>query len=364
MIFCSYKIVSGILLLESLIIPLPAIVNGSVVSVTKDVFLEDREDAMVPENVHYVRKNQRVGRIRYHFEDDNSQNGSADATDLNSSAPFASNPTLHRCSHVVVIGVGTSMTVEQYDILASNMVTGTSIVVVITNHNVNGIVKTSARLYAYLINAVYDQLEELMPICSLQSMNSADTFTSATTTASTTTTKKEKKFIVGGHSASGKAAFEACQKFLFDFQPLAFFGIDPYPVLPSNEEPLLQLPALFWGLTTTTCFVNVQTAAMSAYQLSSSAYGRVLYAIDNANNHHITHCVFTDHGCGIGSIVVCPTNATTFGWVYDAVANSLHAYLNALETKQQFQRVIFELNQTKVGDVILLVNEDSPITKP
>jgi hypothetical protein len=368
MTYYTYRIVSGLLLLESLIIRLPAIVHGSVVSTTKDVFLEDHQDAKASETFQSIRRDRRVGRIRYHFEDNNyNQTDSAEKIDLDTgtSTFFSIKSTLYPCSHVVVIGVGTSMTVEDYDILARKIVNGTSIVVIVTNHNVNGILKSSARRYACLINAVYDQLEELVPICSLQSITTAGTITSATTTSTTTTTtsKKEKNFIVGGHSSSGQAAFDASQKYLFDFQPLAFFGLDPYPVTPSNEELRLQIPALFWGLRTTTCFVHVQTAAMGAYQLSLSDSGRVLYAIDNTHNE-ITHCVFTDHGCGIGPIIVCPTERTTFGWVYDAVANSLHAYLHALETKQEFQRDMFELTQTKVGDVMLLVNEDASVAKP
>jgi hypothetical protein len=350
MLFCACRIVSGLLLLESLIIVVPVIVNGSVISVTRDVFLKDHKDAVVSKTLDNVRRTKKVGRIRYHYEDNNNRTYSADTTDLGTSVFFASYSPLCPCSHVVVIGVGTSMAVKDYDILAQTIVRGTSVVVVVTNHNVNGIVKSSARQYAYLINAIYDQLEELVPICSIVSRNRASTFT-------------KTKFIVGGHSSSGQAAFDASQNHLFDFRPVAFFGLDPYPISFSNEEPLLQLPSLFWGFTKTTCFVNVRTAALGAYQLSSSDYGRVLYAIDNTHNHQITHCVFTDHGCGIGSFVVCPSNATAFGWVYDAVAISLQVYLHVLDTKQLFERDMFELTETKVGDVILFVNEDASVAQ-
>jgi hypothetical protein len=313
---------------------LPLVVDGSIVSVTKDVLFQadgDWESGNISETAstkQHIRRNKRVGRIRYHYDDTRSE--------MNPVA-FESNFSL-TCSHVVMEGVGTSMTVDQYDKIAAQIVTGTSFVFITTNHNVNGIVKTSATQYATLINAIYKQLEELVPVCA-----------------------GTKKFIVGGHSSSGQAAFEAVQNNLLQFEPFAFFALDPYQIIPSRDQAQLQLPALYWGLTSTTCFVNAKSAAMGAYQQSSPEHGRILYAIDNdprdANNSQTTHCVFTDHGCGVASIIVCPTKAT-FDWVYESVATSLQIFLRALDTNKEFQNEMFKLPTTDSGAVLLHVNEE------
>lgn len=165
--------------------------------------------------------------------------------------------------------------------------------------------------------------------------------------------------IVGGHSSSGRAAFEATRQQLFEFVPMAFFGLDPYQISPTTADDssnFLSLPALYWGLRKTTCLVNVEKAAWAAYMLTSAkSGGKVLYAIDNDGNS-ITHCVFTDRGCGMGPFVVCPTRIT-FSWLYESVARSLHSFINALENSQEFTSDIFQLPETLSGKVLLYVND-------
>jgi hypothetical protein len=308
-------------------------VNGCVVSVTKDVEqdVENTHDRngynhSAGEKNHY----RRIGRIRYHYDDDGPYGSSKD--------PLSSH---HSCSHVVVTGVGTSMSVDQYDKIAAQIVTGTSIVFVVSNHNVNGLAKTSAEQYARLLNNIHDHLNEiLVPVCQSQ-------------------IDAKKHIVIGGHSSSGQAAFEAAQSTLLNFQPLAFFGLDPFQISPSTiatHKPLY-LPALYWGLTETTCFVNVEAAALGAYSLTSPHVGgKVLYSIVNKDKD-TTHCVFTDHGCGMGIIVVCPTEMGS-EWVYEAVAQSLQMFLKALDSEHKFERQFFELPRTKSGQVVLHVNEE------
>ena len=235
------------------------------------------------------------------------------------------------------------MTVDQYDKIAAQIVTGTSVVVVVCKHNVNGIVKTSATQYARLINAINARLSKiLVPVCS-------------------NTTRSNTHVVIGGHSSSGQAAFEAMQNDLYTFEPLAFFGLDPFQISPStiHSHHSMPLPSLYWGLTETTCFVNVEKAATGAYRLTDPTMGgKVLYSIDNKKDKAVTHCIFTDHGCGMGAIVVCPATQSESKWVHQAVAKSLHNFLLALKDGNEFERKLFELPVTASGEVQLHVNEE------
>lgn len=255
----------------------------------------------------------RIGQIKYHYE-------------------TTANPS--QCSFVLVIGVGTSMGVDDYDNIAGRISQGTSIVVVIANHQ--RFVKTSASKYARLTNELWHQLEELIPVCD----------------------SSTARIILGGHSASGQAALEGIQTDLFQFPPAAFVGFDPYQITATtmeNKTLPAYLPTLSWGFSDTTCFVQVDQAALGAYRLSSSEGGRVLYSIDNSNNG-ITHCVFTDDGCGMFVFTVCATDKS-FDWIYTSVAESIHRFVDALDAKDEFTRDMFELSYTGVT-VRVYVNED------
>jgi hypothetical protein len=241
------------------------------------------------------------------------------------------------------------MSVGDYDKLAVHVASTLSIVVVISNHNVNGIVMTSSSKYAELVNQLHLQLDQLIPPCSYHK-----NFT-------VTNEEKGKKFIIGGHSASGQAAFEAVQKRLFHFDPVAFFGLDPYQISGEtiDEDTPLELPALYWGLTETTCFVDVKKAALGAYKLTAvEAGGRVLYAIRNSQNQ-MKHCVFTDRGCGVGVFVVCSTKKNIYDWIYESVAMSVQLFVEALLGTRDWSMEHFELPVTKSGQVLLHLNNNT-----
>lgn len=354
MMSCLQRIIPLVVLLGTQIAILtpPVVVNGSIVSLTKDVFQRDKEekdpeyngDRTSSEIQHYVRgRHPRVGRIRYHYDDS-----------------FRDASESRRCTHIIIVGVGTAMTVDQYDGIAEHIVTNSSTVYITSNHNMNGIVKASAIQFADLINAIYEQLEVLVPICS-STANTSYVANDGNHILPRISSTKAKLFIVGGHSSSGQAAFEAVQKDLLQFHPFALLGLDPYQISPPHgTAPLLPLPSLFWGFTTTTCFVHVESAARGAYQQSSPEFGRVLYAIDNRPDtirSHMTHCVFTDHGCGAASIIVCPTQSS-FDWVYDSVAQSVRQFIGALDSEEPFRSELFELPRTTSGDIALHVNDD------
>ena len=305
------------------------VVNGSVISESKYVMEEIKEPTYYLKH-HNNGQKKLVGQIRYHYDDHDDD----------------ASKHLPSCSYVMVIGVGTSMSVSEYDKLSHQIVTGTSIVMIISNHNVGGLVKTSSDQYSKLLNAINEQLHDLVPACTVNNNENNNT-----------TMTKNKKIIIGGHSSSGQAAFEASLKGLFHFKPFGFVGLDPYEI--SVGQKILHLPSLYWGLTDTTCLVNVDKAALGAYHRTSED-ARILYSIDNSQNK-ITHCVFSDRGCGIGFVIVCPTTTTTFDWVYEIVAESVHLFINTLVNDKPFKKDDFELPQTKSGKVFLRVNENTNI---
>lgn len=279
---------------------------------------------IVSETKDVITENKNLGRIRVHY-----LNETVDTSDSSSS---------RSCSDILMIGVGAAMKVENYDNLATSIVTkagSSSLIFIISDANPGGIVKLDADKYATLANGLRGQLSSgIVPMC---------------------TKTKDPNFIVGGHSASGQATLEAVQKGLLDFVPDGFVGLDPFEISTRTMDlhSPLPFPTMNWGFEKTTCGVQLDKAARGAYNLSSPDEGRVLYLIDNEDND-MTHCVFTDKGC----FFICPTNQK-FNWVYESVAESVQSFLNAIHSEGiPFSRESFGLPSTRSGNVNLYVNND------
>ena len=225
------------------------------------------------------------------------------------------------------------MSVRDYDKLSKKIVLGKPIVVVICDHNPGNFKKTSIAKYGSLANAIKDRMQDLIPSC------------------------KGTGIVIGGHSASGEASLAAWQNGLIhDLNPLGYIGLDPYEIGENtiDEGNTLTLPAIFWGFTKTTCLVAKEKAAEAGYAITSSN-ARVLYTVHNENGCKITHCVFTDHGCGVKPFT-CSTQ-DDFDWIYEYVASSIHLFLDAIAHGNTFTREYFELDGTPV-DLSLRVNTD------
>ena len=279
---------------------------------------------VVSETKDVISENKHLGRIRVHY-----LNETVDASDSPSSRP---------CSDILMIGVGAAMKVENYDNLATSIVTkagSSSLVFIISDANPGGIIKLDADKYAALANGLRGQLSSgIIPVC---------------------TNAKDPKFLIGGHSASGQATLGAVQKGLLDFVPDGFVGLDPFEISTRtmNFDSPLPFPTMNWGFEKTTCGVQLDKATRGAYKLSSPDPGRVLYLIDNEDND-MTHCVFTDKGC----FFICPTSQK-FDWVYESVAESVNSFLNAIHSEgSPFSRGSFALPSTVSGNVNLYVNID------
>lgn len=240
------------------------------------------------------------------------------------------------CSTVLILGVGTYMTIHDYGMVSKATAAGQPIVVIISDHNVHNLIKSSPTKYALLVNAIQEQLSDLIPICKNQ----------------------DARILVGGHSASGEAAVKALQENLLGFEPVGFVGLDPYEISAKTVEmtKTLTMPAMFWGLSETTCGVDIIKAARAAYKLAMPK-ARILYVLDN-DQSGITHCVFSDTGCGEWPLV-CETEEV-FDWVHEAVANSIHLFIVAT-TDGNYSKGQFELPKDTPRDVVLYANEDEVI---
>ncbi|KAG7361422.1 hypothetical protein IV203_036522 [Nitzschia inconspicua] len=83
---------------------------------------------------------------------------------------------LNPCSHVDLLGTGTSITVDKYDKIATRIVSETSNSLMTSNLNVNGTDNKPAIRYVMSIDAIYDQVEILEKICSVHFSYIVDAF--------------------------------------------------------------------------------------------------------------------------------------------------------------------------------------------
>lgn len=206
----------------------------------------------------------------------------------------------------VIIGVGTAMARTDYNLLALDMVNeldDPQALLVIVDPVPHNPIKLYPKPFARAINRLVAQLHEVE-------------LSSSSTIPHHFCPDKNATVIVGGHSASGSAAFYGSK--FFDFPVAGFLGLDPFPIQRRHHH--LSIPALYWGFSGTTCGVSVSHAAMAAFDVSESGQ-RVLYQIQNDEKKRpfsgmdcqYSHCDFTDSGC----FVICPMQCS------DAAANDL-----------------------------------------
>lgn len=248
-------------------------------------------------------------------------------------------PDYFPCTYVAMIGVGTSMRVEEYNILATHMAEARSdLVVVITDHEAWNPLKTSAKKYAALVAAIMKDIHSLIPACK--------------------NVVYEPNAILGGHSVSGAVTLEALA-FIDTFKPLGIFGLSPFRI--TDKTPTNDLPSLFWGFSEATCGVAVDYSADKAYGLCSPENGRALYQIQNPGGHP-SHCIFADNGC----LPVCPSpKAGDNNWVRAAVAESLDKFLHAIEM-HNFTKAALQLSlpaRSLEKRVELFVGDDGPMDR-
>jgi len=223
------------------------------------------------------------GDIRFHFDD----------------------AVVNGCSSVIMMGVGTSMSVEQYDKLAREIVQGKPIVFIMADTNPcywkNAVKYCPApdplkncheKDYANFTELIAKQLTTMIHVCQGH--------------------QKKPRFFIGGHSASGQSALGALG--YLKFQPDGFIGLDPAEIdLEIFKIPLRVCPFNFAngyqklpvtlniGFEREPCLVHPKESAAYAYEESDAA-SRVFIRIKTPPFTSIIHCSFADQGCPL-----CPT---------------------------------------------------------
>jgi hypothetical protein len=221
------------------------------------------------------------GYIRYHYDDSVES----------------------QCDTVVLVGVGTAMGANKYENLAEEVVADSSIVFIMMDFNPYNMVKLSATKYTKLANSVADHITTLVPACKTPPPNG---------------------FIVGGHSAGGQAAMEALPSIITTVNPIGFLGLDPFNAKNGAKKHNITIPSIYWGFKKTTCFVTAKNAAAFAYSHTTNKE-RVFFQVANTHSK-ITHCIFTDSGCGG---IACPSKKS-YEWVREAVGVTLHRFIDAV----------------------------------
>lgn len=209
------------------------------------------------------------------------------------------------------------MRTDQYDHLAMSIIAQTppQLVVITLDPDPHVPLKQSPTVYAEAVTAVLDMLLHNETMAPFSVCN--------TTTA-----------IVGGHSASGAAAWQAVQQgYLQRSQHhiAGYLGLDPFSI-PTTELQM-SLPAVYWGFRNTTCSVHVEHAARAAYH-QTIAHQRVLYQLDSDS---FSHCCFADDGC-MGPICPCKSHDTDL--LHQSIGKSVRHLLDHIAgTKRQENRL-------------------------
>lgn len=258
-----------------------------------------------------------AGQIRYHYDDTTSS---------------------VRCQTLMLVGVGTAMSVTDYDLLgASILAVDTNIVFVMLDHSVRSINKQNPSKFAKLANAVTADLANQISACS---------------------SSTPSNIIIGGHSSSGQAAAKALNQTLLSFDVAGFLGLDPFffpsPLYFVNHLPdkmdNISVPSIMFGFTASTCWVDINIAAKRGYEITSSDdHKHVFFRFNNSAND-VRHCCFTNSGCQSYNIVglnvgVCsPGNHD--GVVRQVVGIGVRDFVVALNTNAAFDRTTFPTPDT------------------
>ncbi len=220
---------------------------------------------------------------------------------LNSGQVRIHYPTLAQTScSAIFIGVGTAMGIKGYDKLSSRIAQYGHIVAIL-DHAPGNLMKTDANRYRNLAQDIKDQLTQWLPANSCQNIT---------------------HWVMGGHSAGGQAA----QNAVANTPGLAdgIFSIDPYNAKDTNE---VNVPAMYWGFSKTTCFVDVNDAAKGTYQRSNDR--RAFYKVNTkyswgpcGYSPKYFHCSFCDGHCP-----ACTNCRTTPDHFFDDVAKSANLFI-------------------------------------
>lgn len=244
------------------------------------------------------------------------------------------------CDAVVLLNVGTAMTVGAYSDLATSIVQQSSgTVTIIMDTNPGWIQKQNGDLFVQVANAIASNLTDLVPssCCEHEPRNG---------------------YFIGGHSGGGEGAVRALMSSDLSFLVAGFIGLAPYKIEDKGESRMsIEISSLLWGFSQTTCAVNREQAALAAYNVSPTT-SRVFYDVQTNNRNPMfggPHCSFTDNGC----VGLC-SGGSAFSWIHEAVGDSINRFTLAVVAREQFQKEHFEI---RPSDIKLYVNGDTAVTE-
>jgi hypothetical protein len=174
-------------------------------------------------------------------------------------------------SSVIIVGVGTAMHVTDYDVVAIAEELGDSIVFIL-----DPLPRVFVKLFPGPFANKADTLVARMLQQSSEHANASAILPSHVQLCPLASSRANSTIVVGGHSASGAAAFNAAIRNLCEFSVAGYLGLDPFLNYGGGK---LSIPSLYWGFSSTTCLVAVSYAA-AAYNKPTAAI-RALYQLQN-----------------------------------------------------------------------------------
>ena len=226
------------------------------------------------------------------------------------------------CDSVVIINVGTEMSVTDYQDLGKKIVNNDTVSIIIDD-NPKKIKKQDGKKFAALVNAIAHDLVDIVGDCCMK--------------------QPKNGYLLGGHSGGGEAAVLALQHESLDLAVTGFLGLAPFTVTPATME--INVPSLIWDFSKETCSVSPEFAGIAAYSICQSKE-RVFYQVQTDNTDtkvHGPHCSFTDKGCG-SPLQLCTGGKDMQAWIHDMVPYSIHKFVNAVVTGSKFTEDRFHID--------------------
>jgi hypothetical protein len=274
-------------------------------------------------------------------------------------------------SSVIIVGVGTDMSVTAYDGVGTAIAAavGDSIVLIL-DAAPGKLVKYESENFANKVNQLVAQLKD-------ESSGKIQRTLLPPQVNLCPPSKSGPRIVLGGHSASGQASFYAAVKNLYKgFTVDGFLGLDPFKIGAGT----LSIPALYWGFSLETCFVKLLGAARGAYDKSTEGI-RAFYQLQNDHDGtgvnqllnggtskqcYFSHCCFTDAGC-LGCSCPRECGSVAVHSLHHDVGVSVRLFLKAITegmdkpgtrfSRQQFKSTDFNL--TDGGDFLLYLDDNT-----
>lgn len=288
------------------------------------------------------------GLVQYYHEDNPSDSsGSSIDIDADADAVTFGSSNNSPCDTVVILIVGTGMSVGDYDDLATAIAADTHTVVAIMDDNTHLIPKMSGKKAAKYANAVVEGLSQHVPVCKpgVQPANG---------------------YFFGGHSAGGGGAINAIalteannnNGLGLNFDVAGFIGMSPY-----SFKGTLVVPTLVWDFSLMSCLVCPKKAGQLAYDSVLNTDTRVFYQVQTNNTVDIVlggdHCSYADSGC----FAMCKGSKAARNFMHTELAASIHTFVGAT-VSGNFEKSEFQIDGPQDVEVVLYTGSEEVVNPP